>query len=161
MLGFELIYLYFHLGIKCKSIVCVLAENHSVCESEAMIQSFYFSQSEDRICSNKLIISDQSETIIIHLKVLLIGGTEWIICGNELLIGGNKLLICWPRWLSWMCIRLLIRRLRVCAPPVQQHSFVEIDHEILSTVSFSAFCWFKKGICRFLVKECAQFWLTT
>ena len=26
--------------------------------------------------------------------------------------------------------------------------------------SFSPFCWFKKGSCLFLVKECAQYWLT-
>ena len=27
--------------------------------------------------------------------------------------------------------------------------------------SFSPFCWFKKGSCQFLAKECAQYWLTT
>ena len=26
--------------------------------------------------------------------------------------------------------------------------------------SFSFFRWFKKGSCQFLVKECAQYWLT-
>ena len=26
--------------------------------------------------------------------------------------------------------------------------------------SFSLFCWFKKGNCQFLAKECAQYWLT-
>ena len=26
--------------------------------------------------------------------------------------------------------------------------------------SFSPFCWFKKGRCQFLAKECAQYWLT-
>ena len=26
--------------------------------------------------------------------------------------------------------------------------------------SFSPFCWFKKGICQFLAKEYAQYWLT-
>ena len=26
--------------------------------------------------------------------------------------------------------------------------------------SFSSFHWFKKGNCQFLVKECAQYWLT-
>ena len=26
--------------------------------------------------------------------------------------------------------------------------------------SFSPFCWFKKGSCQFLMKECAQYWLT-
>ena len=40
------------------------------------------------------------------------------------------------------------------------HSFVEIDHEILSTVILFL-RWFKKGSCQFLAKECAQYWLTT
>ena len=26
--------------------------------------------------------------------------------------------------------------------------------------SFSPFCWFKKGSCQFLPKECAHYWLT-
>ena len=26
--------------------------------------------------------------------------------------------------------------------------------------SFSPFCWFKKGRCQFLAKECSQYWLT-
>ena len=42
-----------------------------------------------------------------------------------------------PRWLSWMRIRLLIKRLQVRPPPGWQHSFVEIDHEIFSTVIHS------------------------
>ena len=40
-----------------------------------------------------------------------------------------------------------------------QHSFVEIDHEIFSTVILSL-PWFKKDSCQFLVKEFAQYWLT-
>ena len=39
---------------------------------------------------------------------------------------------CRPRWLSWMCVPLVIRRLRVRPPRGWQHSFVEIDHEIFS-----------------------------
>ena len=42
----------------------------------------------------------------------------------------------------------------------RQHSFMEIDHEIFSTVILSPFRWFKKGSCQFLAKECAQYWLT-
>ena len=41
----------------------------------------------------------------------------------------------------------------------QQHSFMEIDHEIFLR-SFSPIRWFKKGSCQFLAKECAQYWLT-
>ena len=33
-----------------------------------------------------------------------------------------------------MCVQLMIRRLRVQPLPGQQHSLVEIDHEILSIV---------------------------
>ena len=36
-----------------------------------------------------------------------------------------------------MRVRLVIRRLRVRPPLGRQHSFVEIDHEIFSTVSLS------------------------
>ena len=42
-----------------------------------------------------------------------------------------------PRWFSWMHVRLVIRRLRVRPPPGRQHYFVEIDHEIFSTVILS------------------------
>ena len=42
-----------------------------------------------------------------------------------------------PRWLSWMRVQLVIRRLRVRPSPGRQHSFGEIDHEIFSTVILS------------------------
>ena len=41
----------------------------------------------------------------------------------------------------------------------RQHSFVEIDHEIFSTVILSL-PLIKKGSCQFLAKECAKYWLT-
>ena len=41
---------------------------------------------------------------------------------------------------------------------VGSHSFVEIDHEIFSIVILSLLL--KKGSCKFLAKECAQYWLT-
>ena len=44
---------------------------------------------------------------------------------------------CWPRWLRWMRVRLVARRLRVRYPPGRQHFFVEIDHELFSTVILS------------------------
>ena len=44
----------------------------------------------------------------------------------------------WPRWLSWMRVRLETRRLRVQSPPRSANSFVEIDHEIFSTVILSS-----------------------
>ena len=47
------------------------------------------------------------------------------------------LTLCRPRWLSWMRIRLVIRRLRFRPPLGRQHFFVEIDHEIFSTVILS------------------------
>ena len=59
----------------------------------------------------------------------------------------------WPLWLSWMPVGLVISRLRVRPPLCWQHSYVEIDHEIFSTV--------KKGSCQFLGKEYAQYCLTT
>ena len=41
----------------------------------------------------------------------------------------------------------------------RQHSFVEIDHEIFSTVILSL-PLIQEGHCQFLAKECAQYWLT-
>ena len=44
---------------------------------------------------------------------------------------------CWPRWLSWMRIRLETRRLRFDSRRGRQHSFMEIDYEIFSMVILS------------------------
>ena len=41
---------------------------------------------------------------------------------------------CRPWWLSWMHVRLETRRSRVQPRRGRQHSFLEIDHEIFSTV---------------------------
>ena len=45
---------------------------------------------------------------------------------------------------------------------VRQHSFVEIDHEIFSTVilSLQLILLLKKSSFQFLAKDCAQYWLT-
>ena len=42
-----------------------------------------------------------------------------------------------PLWLSWMRMQLVIRPMQVRPLPGQQHSFVEIDHEIFSMVILS------------------------
>ena len=66
-----------------------------------------------------------------------------------------------PRWLSWM------RR-----PTGDQEVAGSTPAEVSNILSwrlivkyflrsFSPFRWFKKGSCQFLVKECAQYWLTT
>ena len=39
-----------------------------------------------------------------------------------------------PWWLTWMHVRLVIRRLWVQPPPGRLHSFLEINHEIYSKV---------------------------
>ena len=66
----------------------------------------------------------------------------------------------WPWWLSWM------RR-----PTGDQEVAGSTPAEVGNILSwrlimkyflrsFSPFRWFKKGSCQFLVKECAQYWLT-
>ena len=41
--------------------------------------------------------------------------------------------------------------------PARPHTFVEIHHEIISTVNFLPFVdLFKKGCCRLLAKVCAR-----
>ena len=42
-------------------------------------------------------------------------------------------------------------------PPGRQQFFVEIDHEIFSTVILLILIPFKKGSCQFLEDECAQY----
>ena len=42
-----------------------------------------------------------------------------------------------PPWLLWMHVRLVIRRLLVWPLQGWQHSFVEIDHEMISTAILS------------------------
>ena len=69
-------------------------------------------------------------------------------------------MICRPRWLSWM------RR-----PTGDQEVAGSTPAEVGNILSwrlimkyflrsFSPFRWFKKGSYQFLVKDCAQYWLT-
>ena len=45
--------------------------------------------------------------------------------------------------------------------PARSHTFVEIDHEIISTVILLPSAdSFKKGCCQLQAKVCAQIWLT-
>ena len=40
--------------------------------------------------------------------------------------------------------------------PVWSTTFIENDHEIISTVILSSFSWFKKGWCQLQAKVCAR-----
>ena len=45
--------------------------------------------------------------------------------------------------------------------PVQSHTFVEIDHEMISTVILLPSAdSFKQGCCQLQAKVCANYWLT-
>ena len=61
-----------------------------------------------------------------------------------------------------MCVRLVIKRLRVRPPPGRQHSFVEIDHELFSTTILSLPLIQERQLsvfgesCQFLVKRLAD-----
>ena len=74
-------------------------------------------------------------------------------------LGQMRYVVGTPASVTRKPVWLLIRRLRVQSQLGRQHSFIEIDHEIFSTV-IPSFLWFKKGSCQFLAKECAQYWLT-
>ena len=68
---------------------------------------------------------------------------------------------CKIRWVSWMCIWLMIRRLQAGLTPAEVGNILSwrlIMKYFLR--SFSPSRWFKKGSCQFLEKECAQYWLT-
>ena len=43
----------------------------------------------------------------------------------------------WPQWLCKMRVKLVIKMLQVWPQSGQQRSFVEIDHEVFSTVILS------------------------
>ena len=65
-----------------------------------------------------------------------------------------------PRWLSWM-------RRPTGDQEVAGSTPAEVGNILSGRLimkyflrSFSPFRWFKKGICHFLAKECAQYWLT-
>ena len=76
----------------------------------------------------------------------------------SILMGTNyaSLVIDSPASVAQLDVRPTV--LWVRPPPDPQHSFVEIGHEIISTVILSR-C-LKKDSCRFLAKECAQYCLT-
>ena len=100
---------------------------------------------------------DQSDIYFMVWRVSLISWRVFDVKTSFILIMSHYYLS-QSQWLSWMHVQLEIRRLRVWPPLGWQHPF-EIDHEIFSMVH-SPFLWFKKGSCQFLVKECAQYWLT-
>ena len=59
------------------------------------------------------------------------------------------------QWLSQLCIRLVIRR----SGSIRAGSGKILPWRLMMKYflqPFSLFCWFKKGICQFLVKEYAQ-----
>ena len=68
--------------------------------------------------------------------------------------------ICRPRWLSWMRRPTGDQEVAGSTPAKVGNilSWRLIMKYFLR--SFSPFCWFKKGSCQFLAKECAQYWLT-
>ena len=65
----------------------------------------------------------------------------------------------WPLWLSWMRIRLWSGGCGFKPCRVGNILFGDRSWNNYFLRSLSLFCWFKKGSCQFLVKECAQYWL--
>ena len=68
--------------------------------------------------------------------------------------------VCRPRWLSWM--RHPTGDQEVAGSTPAEVSNILSWRLIMKYFlrSFSHILWFKKGSCQFLVKECAQYWLT-
>ena len=65
----------------------------------------------------------------------------------------------WPRWHSWMRVRLMIRSCRFNPRQVSNILSWRLIMKYF-LLSFCPFSWYKKGSCQFLAKECAQYWLT-
>ena len=141
---------------------------HVFVESVERYEKYQYFWIEKSILSRAMLNS-----MLNHLSSNISKHTFWHMHPAKFQITQQK---SWPRWLSWMPVQL---ETRFNSCPGRQHSFVEIDHEIFSTVlpaevgnilswrlimkyfllSFSPFRWFKKGSCQFLAKECAQYWL--
>ena len=62
--------------------------------------------------------------------------------------------------LSWMHVRLVIRRFWVWPLPLGWQHFLWRLIMKYFLWSFSPFCWLRKVSWQFLAKECAQYWLT-
>ena len=69
--------------------------------------------------------------------------------------------VCRPQWLSWMRRPTGDQKVAGSTPAEVGNilSWRLIMKYFLQ--SFSPFCWFEKGSCQFLAKECAQYLLTT
>ena len=76
------------------------------------------------------------------------------------IIVGCTIYLCRPRWLSWM--RRPTGDQEVAGSTPAEVSNILLWRLIMKyfLLSFSPLHWFKKGSCRFLAKECAQYWLT-
>ena len=70
-----------------------------------------------------------------------------------LLIRVHHLLDCRPRFLSWMRVRLVIRRLRVRPLPGRQHSSVKIDHDFFFYGHFQPSADSRRAVVRFWRKN--------
>ena len=81
-----------------------------------------------------------------------LGFRRWVDLRNRTALGR-------PRWLSWMLVQLVIRRLRVRPRRIGNFLSLRMITKYFLR-SFSPFRWFKKSSCQFLAKECAQNWFT-
>ena len=79
--------------------------------------------------------ANESLNSLVSLTIGLIYLKLWLYV--QLSLQPSHQLWCQSWWLSWMRIRLVIRRLHVQPPLGWQHSFIEINHEIFSTVILS------------------------
>ena len=73
----------------------------------------------------------------------------------------RPLTYCRPRWLNWMCCLTGDQEVAGSAPAEVGNILAWRLSMKYFLRSFSPFRLFKKGICQFLAKECAQYWLTT
>ena len=111
--------------------------------------SLKFTLSDTQICWNFLLKKCALATHIFsakNIRIMFIESAKTVkeMTLNELVkltmlwtTGPSTMWLSPPRWLSWMCVRLVVRRLQIWPMVGQQHSFMEIDHEIFSTVILS------------------------
>ena len=138
-------------------VTCLFFSHNFVCDASHLmagvkrLQRRSFSANDDIINTspskwpgnlNACIFFESTDLIVILFPHKAIHQTVYIVfcsCEEKFCFEIYKMFmtVSQPRWLSWMRIRLVIRRFRVLPPLGQQHSIMEIDHEIFSMVILS------------------------
>ena len=108
--------------------------SNSVNTSFVFLQKEVYSKRERIFSSWEQILSFQNQ--LFYRRYLVCRKANGITKVGAL-VQNLEYVPCRPRWLSWMRVRLVVRRLRVRPLPVGNILSWRFDHEIFSTVNLS------------------------